>query len=178
MGARGGIPAIKGVEIGQGFANSQSPGSQVHDAFFVGRDKRNRTISRRTNHAAGLEGGMSNGMPLVVRAAMKPIPTLTSPLQSVDVRSMEEMAAHVERSDVTAVPAARVVGEAMVACVLAGAYLEKFGGDSMEQLLASVSGYVSDLEGRGLWRVSRPDRTTEGRVPPHRSLLRNVPRGA
>ena len=154
MGAIGGIPAIKGVEIGQGFANSQSRGSLVHDAFFVGGKNKDRTIGRRTNHAAGLEGGMSNGMPLVVRAAMKPIPTLTTPLQSVDVRTMEEVAAHIERSDVTAVPAARVVGEAMLAYVLASAYLEKFGGDSMEQLLASVSRYVSDLEGRGLWHMS------------------------
>ncbi len=111
-------------------------------------------MSRESNNAGGLEGGMTNGMPLVMRAAMKPIPTLTTPLQSVDITRMEVARAHVERSDVTAVPAARVVGEAMVAYVLAGAYLEKFGGDSVGQVMQAVASYERELEDRGLWRRS------------------------
>ena len=91
-------------------------------------------------------------MPIVLRAAMKPIPTLTTPLPSVDVSTLEPTLAHVERSDVAAVPAAAVVGEAMVAYVLAAAYLEKFGGDSLEQLRASVFAYENGLGERGLWR--------------------------
>ena len=97
---------------------------------------------------------MSTGMPLVIRAAMKPIPTLTTPLPSVDLNTMQAVSAHVERSDVTAVPAASVVAEAMVAYVVAAAYLEKFGGDSLVDLLGSVAAYEKRLETRGLWRRS------------------------
>ena len=97
---------------------------------------------------------MTNGMPIVIRAAMKPIPTLTTPLPSVDISTMTNTEAHVERSDVSAVPAARVVGEAMAALVLAGAYLEKFGGDSVEQFRAAIRTYEETLEARGLWRRS------------------------
>ncbi|MFH1834364.1 MAG: chorismate synthase, partial [bacterium] len=104
--------------------------------------------------AGGLEGGMTTGMPVVIRAAMKPIPTLTTPLPSVDVGTLNAVSAHVERSDIAAVPAARVVGEAMVAITLAEAYVEKFGGDSLTQLRASVLGYEGGLEERGLWRRS------------------------
>jgi chorismate synthase len=154
MGAVGSIPAIKGVEVGRGFANADSAGSAIHDAFAMEGRNGERSITRTTNRAGGLEGGMTNGMPVVVRAGMKPIPTLTTPLPSVDLRTLEMAAAHVERSDVTAVAAARVVGEAMVAYVIAGAYVDKFGGDSMEQLLTSVSMYLSELEDRGLWRSS------------------------
>jgi chorismate synthase len=154
MGALAGIPAIKGVEIGHGFAGAGLPGSQVHDAFVLRTEDGRAWLGRQGNNAGGLEGGMSNGMPIVLRAAMKPIPTLTTPLPSVDVAAMQVTAAHVERSDVTAVPAARVVGEAMVAYAMAGAYLEKFGGDSLPQLLQAVASYERELEERGLWRRS------------------------
>jgi chorismate synthase len=154
LGAMGSIPAVKGVEVGRAFANSSLPGSQVHDAFVEQKSQEWRGVTRATNRAGGLEGGMTNGMPLVIRAAMKPIPTLTKPLPSVDVRTMEVAPAHVERSDITAVPAARVVGEAMVAYVLARAYVEKFGGDSVTELFRALSSYIAELEERGLWRRS------------------------
>lgn len=154
LGALGSIPAIKGVEVGRAFANAQERGSAVHDELMLHDDGQGRWIERRTNRAGGLEGGMSTGMPIVLRAAMKPIPTLTSALRSVDIRSLEASRAHVERSDVTAVPAARVVGEAMAAYVLAGAYLEKFGGDSLFDLVSAVRSYETRLEERGLWRRS------------------------
>ncbi len=154
LGALASIPAIKGVEVGWGFAAAARPGSQVHDPFVLVGSPGMQVITRGGNRAGGLEGGMTNGMPLVLRAAMKPIPTLTTPLPSVDVSALQPVAAHVERSDVTAVPAARVVGEAMVAYVLADAYLEKFGGDSMEQFLGSLAAFERGLEERGLWRRS------------------------
>ena len=154
LGALGSIPAVKGVEIGNAFANSALPGSSVHDATYVDEDTGGRRVVRRTNRAGGLEGGMTNGMPIVLRAAMKPIPTLTTPLSAVDLDSLEPTKAHVERSDVAAVPAARVVGEAMVAIVVAQAYREKFGGDSIEQMRAAVSAYEQDIGARGLWRRS------------------------
>jgi chorismate synthase len=154
LGALGSIPAIKGVQLGAAFADADLPGSEVHDALVVrGRGKR-RWITRDTNRAAGIEGGMTNGMPIVLRAAMKPLPTLTKPLPSVDLGSLEAVRAPVERGDVAAVPAARVVGEAMVAYVIAGAYLDKFGGDSVADMLASYSAYVRTLQDRGLWRSS------------------------
>jgi chorismate synthase len=154
LGAVGSIPAIKGVEIGLGFEGAVLAGSQAHDAFVVRDESGWRGVGRPTNRAGGLEGGMTNGMPLIVRAAMKPIPTLTNPLVSVDLATMRSAAAHVERSDVTAVPAARVVGEAIVAHVLAGAYAEKFGGDCLVELLRNFEGYCSDLRERGLWHRS------------------------
>jgi len=123
------IPAIKGVEIGLGFAGCQRPGSQFHDGFAPGG-------GRLSNHAGGLEGGISNGQPLLLRAAMKPIPTLTSPLPSVDLATGEARPAHAERSDVCAVPAAAVVAEAVVALELAAALTERLGGDSLEQMQA------------------------------------------
>jgi chorismate synthase len=154
MGALGSIPGIKGVEIGEGFMNAGRVGSLVHDAIRLKDHSRGVSITRETNRAAGLEGGMTTGMPVVVRAAMKPIPTLTAPLPSVDVSTLRPTAAHVERSDIVAVPAARVVGEAMAALTLAGAYLEKFGGDSLAQLRAAVLAYEGALQERGLWRRS------------------------
>jgi chorismate synthase len=154
LGALGAIPAVKGVEIGHGFADATRQGSEVHDPFVMMGDGASRWIGRSGNNAGGLEGGMSTGMPLVVRAAMKPIPTLTTPLPSVDTATMEPVAAHVERSDVTAVPAARVVAEAMVAYVVAAAYVDKFGGDSLGDLLGSVAAYERRLEERGLWHRS------------------------
>jgi chorismate synthase len=143
------IQAIKGVEIGPAFENARKPGTQVHDAFVkteLGtrnspRQKRGisatlrQLVTRSSNRAGGIEGGMSNGMPIVVRAAMKPIPTTISPLRSVDLATGEERATQYQRSDVCAVPAASIVGEAMVAWVLADALLEKLGGDSMDEVL-------------------------------------------
>ncbi len=152
LGAVGSIPAVKGVEIGRAFGNAALPGSKVHDPFSVETSGASRVVTRTGNNAGGTEGGTSNGMPLIVRAAMKPIPTLTTPLPSVELAAMRPVEAHVERSDVTAVPAARVVGEAMVAYVIASVYLDKFGGDSMHELLAAVGAYERGLEERGLWR--------------------------
>lgn len=134
-GALMGIQAIKGVEIGLGFTAAALPGSQVHDEIFYSPDL---GFYRRTNGAGGIEGGISNGEPIVVRAAMKPIPTLYKPLLSVDINSKEAFAASVERSDVCAVPAACVVGEAVVSWELAAAMLEKFGGDSLEEIKERV----------------------------------------
>jgi len=151
MGALGDIPAIKGVEIGAGFENAGLVGSTVHDPMLLLRGHGRTTVVRPSNRAGGIEGGMTNGMPIVVRAAMKPIPTLTKPLPSVDIAEMQATTAHKERSDVTAVPAARVVAEAMVAIVLASICLEQLGGDSMKAFLSSFESYVAGLEARGLW---------------------------
>lgn len=124
------IQAIKGVEIGMGFEMSRKSGSQVMDEIFY-----NKTgFFRKTNNAGGIEGGMTNGMPLVLRAAMKPIPTLKKQLSSVDIKTKKPFKAAYERSDVCAVPAAAVIAEAMTALVIANAVLEKFGGDSMAEV--------------------------------------------
>jgi chorismate synthase len=125
------IPAIKGVEIGPAFANARRPGTQVHDEMAPNGEG---GVSRHTNRAGGLEGGMTNGMPVQVRAAMKPIPTTVRPLRSVDLATGTPSETQYQRSDVCAVPAASVVGEAMVAWVLADALLEKLGGDSLEEM--------------------------------------------
>lgn len=154
LGALGSIPAIKAVEIGEGFGNAVKRGSQVHDAIVIRQGAGETWMTRLTNRAGGIEGGMTTGMPLVLRAAMKPISTLTAPLPSADVATLEPAPAHVERSDVAAVPAARVVGEAMAALVLAEAYLDKFGGDSLAQLRAAVLAYEDALRERGLWHRS------------------------
>lgn len=134
-GALMGIQAIKGVEIGLGFSAAALAGSQVHDEIFYSQDQ---GFYRRTNGAGGIEGGISNGEPVVLRAAMKPIPTLYKPLLSVDLSSKEPFAASVERSDVCAVPAACVVGEAVVAWELAVALADKFGGDSLGEIKERV----------------------------------------
>jgi chorismate synthase len=125
------IPAVKGVEIGPAFDNARRPGTQVHDEIYP--DGRHG-VERNTNRAGGCEGGMTNGMPVVVRAAMKPIPTTVTPLRSVDLTTGEPAETRYQRSDICAVPAASVVGEAMVAWVLADALLEKLGGDSVEEM--------------------------------------------
>jgi chorismate synthase len=138
------IQAIKGVEIGAGFAGARARGSEVHDP--IGYDAARRAFTRPSNRAGGLEGGVSNGMPVVCRAAMKPIATLKKALTSVDVRTKEEYAAAFERSDVCAVAAASVVGEAMVCIALADALLEKFGGDSLRELARNVAGYRRQVE--------------------------------
>ncbi|HEX5725291.1 MAG TPA: chorismate synthase [Longimicrobiaceae bacterium] len=140
------IQAIKGVEIGLGFAGAGRPGSQVHDA--IARDPAHAAgggYTRAGNHAGGLEGGITTGQPLVVRGAMKPISTLMQPLGTVDRRTGEPALAVRERSDVCAVPAAAVVGEAMVALVLAAAVLEKFGGDSLAELRRNYAGYLEQI---------------------------------
>jgi chorismate synthase len=124
------IQAIKGVEIGAGFENARTPGTQAHDAIFPGEDGPQRT----SNRAGGLEGGVTNGEPVIVRGAMKPISTTLTPMQSIDVRTGESALAQYQRSDICAVPAACVVGEAMVAFVMADAFLEKFGGDSVTEI--------------------------------------------
>jgi chorismate synthase len=144
------IPAIKGVGIGLGVEASRRPGSRVHDEI-VGREDptpEQWAIARPTNRAGGLEGGVTNGEELRVSAYMKPISTLMKPLRSVDLATLEEAQAAIERSDVCAVPAAAVVGEAVVCFVLANAVLERFGGDSMRQLLAHVRETTAHLRQR------------------------------
>jgi chorismate synthase len=132
------IQALKGVSIGDGFAVAGLPGSQAHDEIFYSSE---RGYYRESNRAGGLEGGMTNGEPLIVRGAMKPLPTLTRPLQSVDTDTHEPAQALRERTDSCTVPAAGVVGEAMVALVLADAYRRKFGGDHVDDVLEAVRAY-------------------------------------
>ncbi|MFB5675565.1 chorismate synthase [Paenibacillus terreus] len=137
------INAFKGVEIGIGFEAGQLRGSQVHDEILHTEE---RGYHRRTNRLGGFEGGMTNGMPVVVRGVMKPIPTLYKPLQSVDIDTKEAFTAQVERSDACAVPAASVVMEHVVAWEIAKALLEKFGGDSIEEIRANMEAYQAQLE--------------------------------
>ncbi len=143
------IQAIKGVEIGNGFDSARNPGSAVHDEIFF--DKRRLAegestgFYRQTNNAGGIEGGISNGADIVVRAAMKPIPTLYKPLRSVDIVNKDSFDAAVERSDVCAVPAAAVVAEAVVAVEIATLFLEKFGGDSITEIKRNFSSYLEYL---------------------------------
>jgi chorismate synthase len=132
------IQAVKGFSVGDAFAIAGVPGSQAHDEIFFSEQ---RGYYRETNRAGGLEGGMTTGLPLIVRGAMKPLPTLTKPLRSVDISTQEPAAALRERTDSCTVPAAGVVGEAMVALVLADAYLTKFGGDHVDDVLASLRAY-------------------------------------
>lgn len=134
------VQAIKGVEVGIGFEAARRPGSKVHDEIFY-----NNGYTRSSNNAGGIEGGMSNGEPIVVRAAMKPIPTLYSPLRSVDMVTHEPFEATVERSDTCAVPAALVVAEAVVAIEIANALLEKFGGDSIVEIRRNLCGYREQI---------------------------------
>jgi chorismate synthase len=132
------IPAIKGVGVGLGPEASARPGSRVHDEIVLDDSANGVPIARPTNNAGGLEGGVTNGQHLRVSAWMKPIATLMKPLRSVDLATLTESGAAIERSDVCAVPAAAVVGEAMVALTLADAVVEKFGGDSVDELTRSV----------------------------------------
>jgi chorismate synthase len=144
------IQAVKGVDLGIGFAGAMRSGSEVHDPIVRDTAKlRSGGIGRASNRAGGLEGGVTTGEPLVVRGAMKPISTLRKPLASVDLRDGAVGDAAVERSDVCAVPAAGVVAESMVALVLADALLEKFGGDSMGELMRNMDGYLDNLRRRG-----------------------------
>jgi chorismate synthase len=137
-GALCSIQAIKGVGLGEGFELAGKPGSLAHDEIFWSQE---RGFYRETNHAGGLEGGMTTGDPLYARAAMKPLPTLTKPLRSVDIATKQPAAALRERTDSCTVPAAGVVGEAMVAFVLADAYRAKFGGDHLNDVIAALDAY-------------------------------------
>jgi chorismate synthase len=138
------IQAIKGVEVGLGFEMSSKFGSEGMDEIFF-RAKSKNTIAgfyRKTNNSGGIEGGMTNGMPVILRAAMKPIPTLRKPLRSFDIITKKPVQAAYERSDICAVPAAAVIGEAMSALTVADAFLEKFGGDSMSETLRNYNSYM------------------------------------
>lgn len=150
LGARVGgallsIPAMKGVEFGLGFEAAHRPGSEVHDEIEPGPGPGGSRFRRATNRAGGLEGGMTTGEPLVVRVAMKPIPTLRRGLSTVEFESGASVHATYQRSDVTSVPAASVVGEGVVALVLAAAFREKFGGDSLEQVAEAHGAYLRRL---------------------------------
>ncbi|HVE69232.1 MAG TPA: chorismate synthase [Solirubrobacteraceae bacterium] len=139
------IHAMKGVSVGPGFEMAGRPGSEVHDEIFWTQE---RGYFRETNRAGGVEGGMTTGEPLVVVGAMKPLPTLTKPLRSVDIETKEPAPALRERTDSTTVPAAGVVGEAMVALVLADAYRVKFGGDHIDDVLAALAAYRERIDWR------------------------------
>jgi chorismate synthase len=136
------IQALKGAAIGDAFTVAGLPGSEAHDEIFYSPE---RGYYRETNHAGGLEGGMTNGLPLIVRGAMKPLPTLTKPLRSVDTDTHEPAQALRERTDSCTVPAAGVVGEAMVALVLADAYRAKFGGDHIDDVRQAVAAYTDRI---------------------------------
>lgn len=127
------IPAIKSVEIGAGIEAAELLGSKMHDEIFIADDK----IYRKTNNAGGIEGGMSNGEPIIVKAVMKPIPTMRTPLKTVDLYKKEAAEAHFERSDTCAVPACAVVAEARIAWILIDEFLKKFGGDSLKEIKRS-----------------------------------------
>jgi chorismate synthase len=143
------IPAVKGVEIGLGFAGARLPGSDVHDQIEPSPGTpRTGNVRRRTNRAGGLEGGITNGEPVVLRVAMKPISTLMRPLDTIEVTTGAPASAVAERSDVTAVPAMGVIAEAMACFVLAQAALEKFGGDSLAEFTRSHDAYLSHLARR------------------------------
>lgn len=137
------IPAMKGVEFGLGFEAARRPGSKVHDEIIL--DEKNGFV-RKTNNAGGLEGSMTTGMPLIITVAMKPIPTLTIPLNTVNLDTLEIAEASKERSDTCAVPAAAVVGESEVALVLANAYLEKFGSDNMTDIKANIASFKERIK--------------------------------
>jgi chorismate synthase len=146
------VQAIKGVEIGLGFEMSRRFGSEVMDEIFY---KKRSAVSgqqsaggfyRKTNNAGGVEGGMSNGMPIIIRAAMKPIPTLKTPLSSVDIITKKPFKAAYERSDVCAVPAASVIGEAVTAITIADSLLSKFGGDCMEEVKRNCTAYLKHIQ--------------------------------
>ena len=144
------LNAIKGVEVGLGFDLAALPGSSAHDSFYPadGAAHKNARTTYRTNRSGGIDGGMTTGQPIVVRAAMKPLATLMKPLDSVDLRTGEATRAHVERSDVCAVPSAAVIGESLLALVLAAALLDKFGGDEIEEIKARVHAWAATVSGR------------------------------
>ena len=138
------INAIKGVEIGSGFSDAERFGSDVQDEIKYVR----KEIKRLTNRSGGIEGGVTNGQPIIVRAAMKPISTLAKPVKSIDLKNMKNTHSRYERSDITAVPACSVIAESMLAWVIAKHFLVKFGGDSMEELRRNYNSYIKDLNKR------------------------------
>jgi len=140
------VQAVKGVEIGMGFEAARRPGSEVHDEIFYDGGRRGLKFYRKSNNAGGIEGGISNGEDIVLRAALKPIPTLGQPLASVDLVSKKEVKAAKERADVTVVPAAGVIGEAVVALEIASAFREKFGGDTIAEIKRNFRGYMQQIE--------------------------------
>lgn len=143
------IPAVKGMEFGAGFDAARKSGAEVHDEIEVAPgNPRTGNVRRKTNRAGGLEGGITTGEPLVIRAAMKPISTLMTPLATIDAQTGQPALAAAERSDVTAVPAMAVIAEAMTALVLADAVAEKFGGDSMGEMRRNFDAYLSDVAAR------------------------------
>ncbi len=137
------IPGVKGVEIGKGFESAKHLGSEIHDEIFY-----NGSYYRNTNNAGGIEGGVSNGEDIIVRCAMKPIPTLKKPLRSVDMENKQTVLAQVERSDVMAVPSLSIVAEAMLAYTIANEIVIKFGGDSLEELMGNYNSYSDYISGR------------------------------
>jgi len=141
------IQAMKGVEVGMGFEAGRRFGSEVHDEIFYDAKTRHG-FYRKTNRAGGIEGGMSNGEDIVLRTAMKPIATLYKPLKSVDLRTKEPFKATIERSDICTVPAASVIGEAVVAFEVASAMVEKFGGDSLQEMKHNFKGYMDYVKQR------------------------------
>ncbi|MCW8849484.1 MAG: chorismate synthase [Melioribacteraceae bacterium] len=138
------INAIKGVEIGSGFKSADLFGSKSHDEIVIKKGK----LNRKTNRAGGIEGGISTGLPIIVRTAMKPIATLMQPIQTVNLNTMKSMKSRRERSDFVAVPACGVIGEAALAWVLAKFMLDKFGGDSLEETKVNYSNYVNNLQNK------------------------------
>jgi len=148
-GAMLSIPAVKGAEFGLGFETARRVGSEVHDEIELAPNRpRTGNVRRKTNRAGGLEGGMTTGEPLVIRVAMKPISTLMRPLGTVDTKTAAPAEASVERSDVTAVPAMGVIAEAMAALVLANAFVEKFGGDSLAEIRRNYDAYIAHIARR------------------------------
>jgi len=138
------INAVKGVEIGTGFKSADAFGSASHDEIIMKKGE----LTRKTNRAGGIEGGMTTGLPVIVRTAMKPIATLMSPIEAVDLSTMKKVISRKERSDFVAVPACAVIGESMLAWVLAKAFLEKFGGDSMREIKDNYRNYTTKLQKR------------------------------
>jgi len=143
-----GVPAIKAVEIGDGVLLGELRGSDAQDEIFHSESKGARSggFYHKTNHMGGIEGGVSNGESIIVRATMKPIPTLNKPLRSVDVRTKKPLKAAIERSDVCAVPAASVIVRAVVALEIANAMSEKFGGDSVAEMRRNFNGYIKAIK--------------------------------
>mgnify|MGYP001558126218 CR=1 FL=1 len=145
------IQAVKGVEIGLGFESAQMFGSGVHDEIIL----KGKDFSRKTNRAGGIEGSISTGLPIIIRGAMKPISTLMSPLDSIDLSTMKKIEARRERSDFVAVPACAVIAESMVAWTLAKFFLQKFGGDCIEETKENYKNYTQKLFGRTKNNFSR-----------------------
>ena len=137
------IPGVKGVEIGLGFKYPELTGTQVHDEIIL--DEHSKKLTRRSNNAGGIEGGVTNGQPLIIQAVMKPISTTKTPLQSVELETKTPSVAHFERSDVCAVPACGVVAEAMVAMELASALMERYGSDTVEQIKIALKKDLDNL---------------------------------